>query len=115
AGSASRDTTRHRDSSVVRAVFYVACMVAQSLGFGVNAAGVAAFRRSQAPLGDLAQHYVGRTLATMLDAGAVLSAIGAGLGGVTVAARMLFAFAATGWHRDASASSLPAPACRPGP
>ena len=78
------------------AVFYVACMVAQSLGFGVDAAGVAAFRGSEAPLGDLAQHYVGRGLATLLDAGAVLSAIGAGLGGVTVAARMLFAFGRDG-------------------
>lgn len=78
------------------AVFYVACMVAQSLGFGVDAAGVGAFRDSQAPLGDLAQHYVGRALATALDAGAVLSAVGAGLGGVTVAARMLFAFGRDG-------------------
>jgi amino acid transporter len=78
------------------AVFYVACMVAQSLGFGVDAAGVGAFRGSQAPLGDLAQHYVGRALATLLDAGAVLSAVGAGLGGVTVAARMMFAFGRDG-------------------
>ncbi len=78
------------------AVFYVACMVAQSLGFGVDAAGVGAFRGSQAPLGDLAQHYVGSALATLLDAGAVLSAVGAGLGGVTVAARMMFAFGRDG-------------------
>src|SRR6266849_394471 len=65
---------------------------AQSLGFGTGAAGVSAFRHSQAPLGELAQRYVGGTLASLLDLGAVLSALGAGLGGVTVAARMLFAF-----------------------
>jgi amino acid transporter len=81
---------------VFGAVFYVACMVAQSLGFGTDAGGVAAFRRSQAPLGDLADHYVGSALATLLDAGAVLSAVGAGLGGVIVAARMMFAFGRDG-------------------
>jgi amino acid transporter len=78
------------------AVFYVTCMITQSLGFGLGARGVAAFRQSQAPLGDLADHFVGSSLATLLDAGAVLSAIGAGLGGVTVAARMLFAFGRDG-------------------
>jgi amino acid transporter len=78
------------------AVFYVACIVAQSLGFGTGAAGVAAFRHSQAPLGDLAKRYVGTPLAAALDLGAVLSALGAGLGGVTVAARMLFSFGRDG-------------------
>jgi amino acid transporter len=78
------------------AVFYVACIVAQTLGFGTGAAGVSAFRHSQAPLGELAQRYVGNTLATLLDLGAVLSALGAGLGGVTVAARMMFAFGRDG-------------------
>src|SRR6201993_5194069 len=74
------------------AVFYVACIVAQTLGFGTDAAGVSAFQHSQAPLGELAERYVGTTLASLLDLGAVLSALGAGLGGVTVAARMLFSF-----------------------
>jgi len=78
------------------AVFYVACVTAQSLGFGTGAAGVSAFRHSQAPLGELAQRYVGTPLASLLDLGAVLSALGAGLGGVTVAARMMFAFGRDG-------------------
>src|SRR6266566_2765645 len=78
------------------AVFYVACVTAQSLGFGTGAAGVSAFRHSQAPLGELAQRYVGTPLAALLDLGAVLSALGAGLGGVTVAARMMFAFGRDG-------------------
>jgi amino acid transporter len=81
---------------VFGAVFYVACMITQSLGFGTGAAGVAAFRHSQAPLGDLAGRYVGTPLAAALDLGAVLSALGAALGGVTVAARMMFAFARDG-------------------
>ena len=78
------------------AVFYVSCIIAQTLGFGTGAAGVSAFRHSQAPLGELAQRYVGSTLAALLDVGAVLSALGAGLGGVTVAARMMFAFGRDG-------------------
>ena len=82
------------------AVFYVACVTAQSLGFGASAAGVSAFRHSQAPLSDLAKRYVGSPLAALLDLGAVLSALGAGLGGVAVAARMLFSLG-----RDGIASS----------
>jgi amino acid transporter len=78
------------------AVFYVACIIAQTLGFGTGAVGVSAFRHSQAPLGELAQRYVGSTMAALLDLGAVLSALSAGLGGVIVAARMMFAFARDG-------------------
>jgi amino acid transporter len=78
------------------AVFYVACVTVQTLGFGTGAAGVSAFRHSQAPLGDLARLYVGTPLAAALDLGAVLSALGAGLGGVIVAARMTFAFGRDG-------------------
>jgi amino acid transporter len=78
------------------AVFYVVCVTAQSLGFGTGAGGVSAFRHSQAPLGDLAKRYIGTPLAALLDLGAVLSALGAGLGGVTVAARMLFSFGRDG-------------------
>jgi len=68
----------------------------QTLGFGTGAAGVSAFRHSQAPLGDLARLYVGSPLAAALDLGAALSALGAGLGGVIVAARMMFAFGRDG-------------------
>ena len=78
------------------AVFYVSCVTVQTLGFGTGAAGVSAFRHSQAPLGDLARVYVGTPLAALLDLGAVLSALGAGLGGVIVAARMMFAFGRDG-------------------
>jgi amino acid transporter len=78
------------------AVFYVACIVAQTLGFGTSAAGVSAFQHSQAPLAELAQRYVGAALASLLSLGAMLSALGAGLGGVIVAARMMFAFGRDG-------------------
>src|SRR6516162_7201430 len=81
---------------VFGAVFYVACITVQTLGFGTGAAGVSAFSHSQAPLGDLARRYVGTPLAAALDLGAVLSALGAALGGVIVAARMMFAFGRDG-------------------
>jgi amino acid transporter len=81
---------------VFGAVFYVTCVTAQSLGFGIDAAGVSAFSHSSAPLSDLARRYVGTSLASLLDLGAVLSALGAGLGGVIVAARMMFAFGRDG-------------------
>ena len=78
------------------AVFYVACIAVQTLGFGTGAAGISAFSHSQAPLGDLARQYVGTPLASLLNLGAVLSAFGAALGGVIVAARMMFAFGRDG-------------------
>ena len=72
------------------------CMVAQTLGFGTDAAGVDAFSHSGAPLGDLAKSYVGSTMADVLDVVAVLSAVGAGLGCTSVGTRMLFALGRDG-------------------
>jgi amino acid transporter len=73
------------------AVFYVACIAVQTLGFGTDAAGVRAFAASPAPLGELAKSYVGTGMADALNLAAIISAIGAGLGCASVAARMLFA------------------------
>jgi amino acid transporter len=95
-GEETRQPTRQIPRSILLAVafgsvFYVVCMVAQSLGFGTGPGGVSAFAHSSAPLGDLARTYVGKPLADVLDLAAVVSAIGAGLGGMIVAARMMFA------------------------
>jgi amino acid transporter len=73
------------------AVFYVLCIAVQTLGFGTDAAGVRAFAASPAPLGELAKGYVGTGMADVLNLAAIISAIGAGLGCASVAARMLFA------------------------
>src|SRR2546430_1321102 len=72
-------------------VFYVVCMVAQTLGFGTDAAGIRAFSHSGAPLGDLGKSYLDSAAADVLDLVAILSAVGAGLGCASVGARMLFA------------------------
>jgi amino acid transporter len=78
------------------AVFYVACVTVQAWGFGTDEAGVAAFAGSTAPLGALAAAYVGPWQAAVLHAMALISAVGAGLGCVLVAVRLLFAFGRDG-------------------
>jgi len=79
------------------AVFYVACVTVQAWGFGTDTAGVAAFGASTAPLGALASAYVGPWFAAVLDAMALVSAVGAGLGCVLVAVRLLFALGRDRW------------------
>ncbi len=80
----------------VGASFYVICMVLQTLGFGIDAAGVKAFSGSEAPLGDLARMYSGRGLADALNLAAVISSFGAGMGCASVGARMLYALGRDG-------------------
>src|SRR5215211_43660 len=75
----------------VGGAFYVICMVIQTLGFGTDAAGVKAFSSSTAPLGDLAQAYMGSGMADALNLAAVISSFGAGMGCASVGARMLYA------------------------
>jgi amino acid transporter len=100
-GEESRDPRHTIPRSIIVAiafgsVFYVICMVAQTLGFGTDAAGVAAFSHSGAPLGDLGKSYVSSGMADLLDVVAMLSAVGAGLGCASVGTRMLFALGRDG-------------------
>src|SRR5581483_4477698 len=79
---------------------------------GTDAAGVRAFGSSSAPLGDLARTYAGAPLADVIDLVAVFSAVGAGLGCASVAARMLYALGRDGVLRRelAGVSATGAPA-----
>jgi amino acid transporter len=100
-GEESRDPKHTIPRSIIVAiafgsVFYVICMVAQTLGFGTDAAGVAAFSHSGAPLGDLGKSYVSSAMADLLDVVAMLSAVGAGLGCASVGTRMLVALGRDG-------------------
>ena len=102
-------------SVVVGAVFYVACVITQSLGFGTDAEGVSAFAGATAPLGSLSEAYVGGPMARALELGAMASALAAGLGGVLVSSRMLFAFSRDGigtrrLGRASPATGVPGPA-----
>src|SRR5579862_821722 len=110
------EETRHPRRSIPRAiagavlgaaVLYMVCIVAQSLGFGATAAGAAAFSRSSAPLGQLAQTYVGSGMSAAVDLGATASAFASALATVTAGARLLYAIS-----RDGAAI---APAARTSP
>src|SRR5436305_8911618 len=48
-----------RNAVIGCGVFYILCILVQTWGFGTNAAGVKAFSTSGAPLGDLANTYIG--------------------------------------------------------
>jgi amino acid transporter len=78
-------------------VFYTIVMLAQSLGFGIDAAGTKAFSSSSAPLGDLSHRYVGRGMADAIDFGATLSAFASCLGCAAGASRILFALGRDGF------------------
>jgi amino acid transporter len=87
-------------------VFYVIVMLAQSLGFGINAAGIKAFSTSSAPLGDLSKSYVGTGMEDAINFGATLSAFASLLGCAAGASRILFAMGRDGFvtHRLGDAS-----------
>ena len=72
-------------------IFYFFCMLSQTLGFGTNEAGVAAFAGSSSPLGDLSKLYVGASLEDAINLGATLSAFASALGTATAGSRVLFA------------------------
>lgn len=100
-GEESQKPTRMIPWSIVAAVafggiFYAVCIAAQTLGFGTDAAGVGRYAGSDAPLGDLGRAYLGSAMADLLDVAALLSALGAGLAGVAVASRTIFALARDG-------------------
>jgi amino acid transporter len=77
--------------------FYIVVIVAQTLGFGTDAAGVKAFGSSSSPLGDLSKSYVGSGLSDMINLGAMISAFASGLGTATAGSRILFALARDGF------------------
>lgn len=78
-------------------VFYTIVMLAQSLGFGIGAAGTKAFAGSSAPLGDLSKLYVGGGMRDAIDFGATLSAFASTLGCAAGASRILFALGRDGF------------------
>ena len=90
-----------RTAVIGTGVFYILCILIQTWGFGTGAAGVKAFSSSAAPLGDLAQSYVGKAMSDLINAGATLSAFASGLGAATAGARILYALA-----RDTPAANV---------
>ena len=78
-------------------VFYTIVMLAQSLGFGIDGAGIKAFSGSSAPLGDLSRQYVGSGMQDAINFGATLSAFASCLGCAAGASRILFALGRDGF------------------
>lgn len=83
-------------SVVALAVFYTACIAVQSLGFGANTKGSAAFAGSGGPLFQLAGVYVGSAMRNLIELGAAFSAFGAGLGAAVAGARLIYGVARDG-------------------
>src|SRR3954453_13084444 len=81
-------------------IFYFFVILAQTLGFGTNAAGVSAFAGSSSPLGDLSKAYVGSGLEDAINLGATISAFASALGTATAGSRVLYALS-----RDSLTSS----------
>jgi amino acid transporter len=78
-------------------VFYTLVMLGQSLGFGIDKAGIDAFSSSSGPLNDLSKSYVGSGMADAINFGALMSAFASGLGCAVGAARLLFALGRDGF------------------
>ncbi|MFD0535453.1 APC family permease [Actinomadura luteofluorescens] len=119
-GEETRDPRRNIPRSIIGAVLltgvlYFVVMLAQTLGFGTDAAGVKAFGESGAPLADVAKSYVGSTVATAFSGAATVSSFAATLGCVTAASRILFALGRDGfgfaaWAREPRRGGTPIPA-----
>ncbi|HET6870867.1 MAG TPA: APC family permease [Solirubrobacteraceae bacterium] len=80
-----------RNAVIGCGVFYILCILVQTWGFGTNAAGVKAFSTSAAPLGDLANSYIGSGMEDAINFGATISAFASGLAATAAGARILFA------------------------
>ncbi len=78
-------------------VFYTIVMLAQSLGFGLNGAGIKAFSGSSAPVADLAKTYMSSGMQDAINFGATLSAFASCLGCAAGASRILFALGRDGF------------------
>lgn len=87
-------------SVVALAIFYIACIAVQSLGFGATKAGSAAFAGSGGPLFQLAGVYVGSPMRNLIELGAAFSAFGAGLGAAVAGSRLLYGVARDGAPRS---------------
>jgi amino acid transporter len=85
---------------IVVGAFYLLSIIAQSLGYGLDAAGIKKFSGSSAPYGELAGAYVGTWLADVLTLAATISLFAIFVGTLSGAARVLFALT-----RDAGASN----------
>jgi amino acid transporter len=96
-----------RNAVLAAGIFYIICMLAQTWGFGTDAAGVAAFAGSASPLGDLGSSYVGSWMGDAINLGAAVSAFASSLGTATGASRILYAMGRDGFGTSRLGTSSP--------
>jgi amino acid transporter len=78
-------------------ILFLLAMFAQTLGFGTDANGVAAYGSSAAPMGDIGNRYVGSWMGNVLNLGALFGSFGSLMGSTAGAGRMLFAMSRDGF------------------
>jgi amino acid transporter len=78
------------------AIFYVACIAVQSLGFGANKAGSAEFAASSGPLFQLSSAYLNSAVRDLILIGAAVSAFGAATSEAMAGSRLLYALSRDG-------------------
>jgi amino acid transporter len=83
---------------IVSGCFYILVIIAQTLGYGTDAAGVKAFSGSAGPFSDLSKAYVGSLLRDLINLGATISAFASGLGTALAGSRILFAMSRDGFE-----------------
>jgi amino acid transporter len=78
-------------------LFYTVVSMAETMGFGTDAAGVEAFVGSSSLVGDLGAQYLNDTVGDLITLGAMFSAFGSALACTVGASRLLFAFGRDGF------------------
>ena len=81
---------------VFAGLFYVFVSMAESMGFGTDAAGVKAFTSSGNLIGDLAEQYLSSGVGEAITLGVAFSALSSCLASAIGGSRLLFAFARDG-------------------
>ncbi len=84
-------------SVLLTGVLFVLVMFTQTIGFGTDEEGLAAFQGSGNTLGDLGEGYVGHWFALLILVTAVMSAFASNLSSVAAAARLAMALARDGF------------------
>jgi amino acid transporter len=99
------EETRNPRSNIPRAIlgtaifggiYFVFVTAVEMMGFGTNAAGVAAFGSSGSLLGDLGERYVTSSIGDIITAGTAISAFGCVIACVVGATRILYALSRDG-------------------
>jgi amino acid transporter len=94
-------------SVLLTGALYVLMMFAQTIGFGTDAEGVAAFSTAESSLSTLSQQYIGVWFALVVAFTAVASAFASSLSSSAAAARLVFALARDGFGPRALAATSP--------